>query len=35
MQLSVANHSRNTSNWIVGGLFLLGVLLVGVVAFLV
>jgi len=35
MQMSVVNRSRNTSNWVLGGLFLLGVLLVGLVAFLV
>jgi hypothetical protein len=35
MQMSVANHSRNTSNWVVGAVFLLGVLIVGLVAFLV
>jgi hypothetical protein len=35
MQMSRANRSRNTSNWVVGAVFLLGVLLVGLVAFLV
>jgi len=35
MQMSVANHSRNTSNWVVGAVFVLGVLIVGLVAFLV
>jgi hypothetical protein len=35
MQMSVAHHSRITSNWVVGAVFLLGVLIVGLVAFLV
>jgi len=35
MQMSVAYRSRKTSNWVVGALFLLGVLIVGLIAFLV
>jgi hypothetical protein len=32
--MNAANHSRNTSNFIVGAVFVFGVLIVGLVTFL-